>query len=330
MLAGGTTASYVSALGTDSVLSIANAASHQWFLSRTSAGVTSLYEYTGTWTKVPLTGIGADSSKITKLRAPDDGSLWALAGGSVVTYTGIKWKHWNTATISGNGPGSGDIYSFDLAQNNLWFSFQGSGQYQAYSWAGEATSDTINVLVSGTTDDLYYPCAESDTSAWYFASSSAAKYTGVATSSDLFHASKASGANVRITSTVDGGQLHKGVLGGGENIFTDNAGGLWIVMKDGVSRLKVSTSTTSISGHAASAVGSASASIRDGKLVVSIAQATSVRVQTLDMNGRVLDDRDLGALTAGSHTVGSVQGHGVFLVRVWTNGLSQTIHLPAL
>jgi hypothetical protein len=333
-LNGTTKSAILSNISTDSVLNIASNSKYTWILHKSAAGTVALHEVvggtSGTWTQIALTDLSTLSDSITEIRASNDGVLWILANGKIYNFTGSSWTKWAgiDPTRGGVSP-SRKFLHFDLASNNVWATYL-AGLNVRWGVSGVSDSKQIDSGSAGSYSTNPLVLAESDTSAWYFRSPiGEANANGTSSAAQLFRVNTNSVGTTASYSSDTVSALHQAAINSG-NLLSDGNGGVWLVETEGVSRLKVTTIATGISGHAKAAVGTASAAIRDGKLTISIASAATVRVQTLDMNGRVLDDRDLGALSAGSHSVGAVQGHGMLLVRVWTDGISRSIRLPTL
>lgn len=313
----------------DTLVAMTFATNYDWFLTKTSAGkfiLAQLYQ-NSKWSALPLTGLGADSAKITKLRATSDGQLYALANGIIYWYSGLNWsKTPAVAFVTGNG-NAGNFYDIDLAQNNVWSQYMTASQYQANSWGVASASATV---ASGIFNPAFSGgvFAASDTSAWFFNQASTASFTGSMEDAGLYRVSSSTKGIVE--SYTSDSALHAGKAASGEHIFSDNNGGLWVVMKDGVSRMKVTTSGTGtgISSHASSLT-SPLASLRAGKLELSLTSAAAVRIQVLDLNGRVLERQDL-TLAAGTHAVALSKGQGLRLVRIQAGDQSQTLRLPSL
>ena len=337
----------------DSIYQMAHSAKYSWFWGRSSAGAYKLYRlYLGTWSMVAMSGVTntyRDSTAVKKLRAWDDGTLWALCyktgyTGYIYVYTGLAWTNWTGLSIgSGNNPGHLD---FDLASTRLWTVSKDDPRNSAYyaAVAGNGNSSTV-----ASWPEEYYTgdytgvrtYAESDSSAWFLgssndpdaAASSWGLYSNAMTHLYRMHTSAdvSSGFSDSLPAyTSVSGTLHQGAAAPGDALLAGGNGGLWIVMHDGVSRMKVTTSTPTIgiSGHASSLT-SPLASLRAGKLELSLSSAATVRIQVLDLNGRVLERQDL-TLTAGTHAVSLSKGQGLRLVRIQASEQSQTLRLPSL
>jgi ligand-binding sensor domain-containing protein len=312
----------------DSVMAMAFATNYDWFLTKTSAGkfiLVQLYQ-NSKWSALPLAGIGADSTKITKLRATSDGQLYALANGIIYRYSGLNWSTTPAVGfVTGNG-NAGSFYDIDLAQNNVWSQYTTVSQYKATSWGVTSASATVanGIFNPAFSGGIF---AASDTSAWFFGQASTGAYAGELVDAGIYRVS--SNTKGIVESYTSDSVLHAGKAANGEHIFSDNNGGLWIVMNDGVSRMKVTIngSGSGISGRASSLT-SPLASFRAGKLELSLPSAAAVRIQVLDLNGRVLERQDLGTLTAGTHAVSLSEGQGLRLVRVQAGQQSQTLRLP--
>jgi ligand-binding sensor domain-containing protein len=325
---GGT--SYVTAMS-DSILAMAHSKTYSWYLTRTaSTKATKLWVYTAGVTapsQVLFTGFGADSTLITKMRALEDNTLWVLANGKVYTWTTASWKNWTGIAITGTGPGTGTFGNFDLAGNHLWTSFQTKGQYQAYSW-GTATMANNSLIASGidvnsTIAPVY---AENDETAWYFNQQSSMMYTNLKSATEL---QKMSATEKKVVTryTSETSNLHKGSQAPGDNLFSDKNGGLWIVMTDGVSRMKVTPQPV---GIATRSTASTFASVQAGKLLFSLNQPTSVRFEILDLSGRVLERKNLGMLSEGAHAIALPKATGLRILQIKAGDRSETMRLPAL
>jgi len=319
---------YITAMS-DSILAMAHSKTYSWYLTRTVSGIAKLWVYTAGVTapsQVVLTGIGSDSTLITKMRALEDNTLWALANGKIYTWTTASWKNWTGIVITGNGPGTGTFGNFDLVGNNLWTSYQTKGQIYAYSW-GTATMANSSLIASGTdVNNITAPLfAESDASAWYFNSSKVGSYSVLPDPSKLMKMNAADNKVVTSFSSATS-KLHQGIQCAGEALFSDKDGGLWVVMTEGVSRMKVTTTV----GLSARTAAPSFASLQAGSVQVSLTQASAVRYEILDLSGRVLEMKNLGILSEGSHVVSLPKANGMRILRVKAGDRSETLRLPAL
>lgn len=321
--------SYVTAMS-DSILAMAHSKTYSWYLVRTAATLTKLWVYTAGVTspsQVSLSTIGsADSTLITKMRALEDNTLWTLANGKVYTWTTKDWKNWTGIVITGTGAGAGKFGNFDLVGNNLWTSYQAKTQYQNYSW-GVAGMANSSLITSGTdVNGISAPVsAESDETAWYYNQPIGMMYSSL-NSASVLQKMSATEKKVVARYTSETSKLHQGKQAAGESLLSDKDGGLWIVMTDGVSRMKV-TATVGLTARTAAP---SFANLQAGAVQVSLNQASAVRYEIVDLSGRVLEMKNLGILSEGTHAIALPKANGMRILRIKAGTRSEILRLPAL
>jgi hypothetical protein len=294
-----------------------------------------------------LTSANRDSTFIKKMRAWDDGTLWTLSRdieetGYIYVYTGLSWSKWTGLAIGGyTNPSHLD---FDLASTRLWAVSKDDPRNSSYYAAVAGNGN--NSTVASWLEDYYTgnytgvrTYAESDSSAWFLESSTdpdrAAVYYSPINSQTRLRRMRTSAAvasgfsdSLPLYSSASG-VLHQGCAAPGEALLPDGNGGMWIVMNDGVSHMKVSDTTTVVGISKRTSLASMAVGFRAGKLELMLPSAQEVHVQVLDLNGRLLERQDLGTLAAGSHVVNLSRGQGLLLVRVQAGEQSRTLRLPS-
>jgi hypothetical protein len=311
---------------TDSVIAMTHSGAYSLVLSRSATVAGKPYTLWvndikgNTWTKQALTGIGTDSTTIVKMRILDDRTIWVLANGNVYTWTGIAWAKWQ-----GFNPGAIGALSyqnFDIGQYNVW-TIAKNASMQSSVWGQAGMSLATNNIVSGAPASYYF-AAEGDTSAWFsFASTYGGSGTGTPDNSYVTH------VNVKTPAAPDTfvAAHHSYVA---SYVLLDGKDGIWKVSSEGLEHIQFNqVVTVGIASQSSSSVRQF-ASIRSGKLALSLPQAASVRVQVTGLDGRTLEDRELGSLTAGEHVVSLGKANGLRLVRVQVGDHVQTLRLTSL
>lgn len=235
------------------------------------------------------------------------------------TWTGTAWAKWQ-----GFNPGQIGALSyqnFDIGQNNVW-TVASNASMQSSVWGQAGMSLATNNIVSGAPASYYF-AAEGDTSAWFsFASAQGGYGTGTPDNSYVTH------VNVKTPAVLDTlVALHHSYASA--SVLLDGKSGLWKVSTEGLEHIQFDqVATVGIASQSSSV--RQFASIRSGKLALSLPQAAAVRVQVTGLDGRTLEDRELGNLTAGEHVVSLGKANGLRLVRVQVGDHAQTLRLTSL
>lgn len=315
----------------DTILLMAHTSSTHWFLKRNASGrITLLKQSAGVLDSLALTGIGTDSTLIRKIIANASG-VWLFTRkasaswtGNIYCNSGMGWGKWLGQT------GAAGYFDFDVTSNNVWnVSKEDSrqGTYNA-SVAGFGASTAVANLVDRmsfltNTGNEVQVHAESDTSAWYFESEG----TDFFTRTHFYRVSTALGGRVTASYSADTtGQLQSGTIVPGESIHPDGNAGYWLVMDNGVSRMKVTTTV----GLTASSAAPSFASLQAGAVQVSLTQVSAVRYEILDLSGRVLEMKNLGILSEGTHAIALPKATGMRILRIKAGEHTETLRLPAL
>jgi len=287
----------------DSVYAITHTKSYGgWFYSRTGTSA-HLYNYTtgaSTWPTVSLTGIGADSLAINKLRVYKDGTPFALSSNSYLyVFGGVSWSKYKTTNVK----------DFELDSKIVATSKTSDG---TYAWTlGNIVGTSLDTLIGTYT--AYAPIKAMDsTSLW--------------TLDTAIHALRTSGDSLKLDSLWPL-PLKVFTYSYCRVLENDPTGGVWLVGTRGILHMNATTSTTLPPSGISSLAAQSFARIAAGKLQFSLAEATDVHLQILSLDGRVLEQRSLGNLSAGSHTVTLSKQSGMNLLRIKAGKETQTLRL---
>lgn len=283
----------------DSVYAITHTKSYGgWFYSRTGTSA-HLYNYTtgaSTWPTVSLTGIGADSLAITKLRVYKDGTPFALSSNSYLyVYGGVSWSKYKTTSVK----------DFELDSKIVTTNSTPS------SWMlGNIAGASLDTLIG--TYAAFTPIKAMDsTSLWALDSA--------------IHVLRTSGDSLKFDSLWPL-PLWVFTYSYCRMLENDPTGGVWLTGTRGVLHMKATTSSTDHSGISSHTVHSF-ARIAADKLQFNLDEVTDVHLQVLSLDGRVLEQRSLGNLAAGFHTVTLSKQSGMNLLRIKAGKETQTLRL---